>query len=76
MQLTLVRTLKDFVYSICNIQIFNLGIDTNHIEFSTVSGVNREVKNIFNAYGSVTNNTDFHGHGTHCAGKNIKLLFR
>ena len=46
-----------------------IGIDTSHVDFSPVSGVNRQVTNIFNAYGPVTSNTDGNGHGTHCAGK-------
>ena len=45
-----------------------LGIDTNHIEFKPVVGVNRKVINIYNAYGNITTNTDGQGHGTHCAG--------
>ena len=51
-----------------DIYIIDSGIDTNHIEFSSVSGVSRTVSNIFNQFGSVTSNTDGFGHGTHCAG--------
>ena len=49
--------------------ILFIGIDTAHVEFSPISGVNRQVTNIYNVYGSVTGNTDGNGHGTHCAGK-------
>jgi hypothetical protein len=56
-----------FVYSGSGVDVYvvDTGIDATHIEFA--SGT-RTVKNIFNAYGSVTTNTDGHGHGTHCAG--------
>ena len=37
--------------------------------------MNREVINIFNAYGSVTKNTDNNGHGTHCAGNTLNYNF-
>ena len=51
-----------------DIYIIDTGIDTNHIEFASVSGVSRTVSNIFNQFGPVTSDTDGHGHGTHCAG--------
>eukprot|EP01036_Dinobryon_divergens_P027191 gene27191-35921_t len=51
-----------------DIYIIDSGIDTNHIEFASVSGVSRTVSNIFNQFGAVTSNTDGFGHGTHCAG--------
>eukprot|EP01036_Dinobryon_divergens_P022715 gene22715-30998_t len=53
-----------------DIYIIDSGIDTNHIEFASVSGVSRTVSNIFNQYGAVTSDTDDDdsGHGTHCAG--------
>ena len=60
----------------CGVDIYVLdsGIDTNHIEFSPVSGVNRTVANIFNQFGPISSNTDGFGHGTHCAGT-IQLIF-
>lgn len=51
-----------------DIYIIDSGIDTNHIEFASVSDVSRTVSNIFNQFGDVTSNTDGYGHGTHCAG--------
>ncbi len=48
-----------------DIYVLDTGIDTTHYEFSNAG---RVVSNIFNGFGSVTTNTDGHGHGTHCAG--------
>ena len=43
--------------------VLDTGIDTNHIEFTTDSS--REVKNLYNYFGSVTTDTDGAGHGIH-----------
>ena len=51
-----------------DIYVIDSGIDTNHIEFASVSGVSRTVSNIFNQFGAATSDTDGFGHGTHCAG--------
>ena len=51
-----------------DIYVIDSGIDTDHIEFASVSGVSRTVSNIFNQFGAVTSDTDGFGHGTHCAG--------
>ena len=58
-----------------DVYVVDTGLDTNHIEFQAVSGVTREVKNIYDAYGSSQAsmyhpgaNTDVEGHGTHVAG--------
>ena len=58
-----------------DVYVVDTGLDTNHIEFQAVSGVTREVKNIYDAYGPSQAsmyhpgaNTDVEGHGTHVAG--------
>ena len=53
----------------CGVDVYVLdtGLDTVHQEFEP-SELDRVVSNIWNAYGSVTDNTDGNGHGTHCAG--------
>ena len=51
-----------------DIYVIDSGIDTDHIEFASVSGVSRTVSNIFNQFGALTSDTDGFGHGTHCAG--------
>ena len=51
-----------------DIYVIDSGINTEHIEFASVSGVSRTVSNIYNYFGPVTTNTDGFGHGTHCAG--------
>jgi hypothetical protein len=49
-----------------------IGIDTTHIEFTSLPNSNRIVRNIYNAF--IPNkykpslNPDDAGHGTHCAG--------
>ena len=57
-----------------DIYIIDSGIDTNHIEFTPVSGSMRIVANIFNEFGALTSNTDGFGHGTHCAGKLVPTV--
>lgn len=54
-------------YRGCGVDVYviDTGIDTLHREFNNTG---RVVQNIFNAYGSITANTDGDGHGTHCAG--------
>ena len=49
-----------------NVYVVDTGIDTTHVEFSNQD--DREVKNIYNAYGSVLPNLDMQGHGTHVSG--------
>ena len=53
----------------CSVDVYVLdtGVDTQHIEFGS-NGNGRVVENIWNGFGSVTDNTDGHGHGSHCAG--------
>ena len=52
-----------------DVYVLDTGLDADHIEFYDSSGSSgREVKNIWSAYGSVSSNTDGHGHGTHVAG--------
>ena len=60
-----------------DVYVVDTGLDTNHDEFRPVSGsgLTREVKNIYDAYGSSQSsmyhpgsNTDVEGHGTHVAG--------
>jgi subtilisin family serine protease len=51
-----------------DVYVLDTGIDTTHQEFSDI-GMSRTVSNIYNAYGSITTNTDGHGHGTHCSGE-------
>lgn len=58
-------------YHGCGVDIYviDTGIDINHVEFQSLPGYPRKVANIYNAYGSVSDNTDGNGHGTFCAGK-------
>ena len=49
-----------------DVYVADTGIDTLHQEFATPTS--RVVENIFNAFGSVTTDTDGHSHGTHCSG--------
>ena len=53
----------------CGVDVYVLdtGLDTGHVEF-TPTGNGRVVDNIWNGYGPITDNTDVHGHGSHCAG--------
>jgi subtilisin family serine protease len=50
-----------------NVYVLDTGLDTTHIEFAA-NGITRNVTNIYNYYGAITDNTDGDGHGTHCAG--------
>ena len=45
-------------------------LDTTHDEFADAlaADATREVANLWNGYGDVSENTDVQGHGTHCAG--------
>jgi subtilisin family serine protease len=56
-----------------DVYVIDTGVDTTHVEFSNV-GISRTVSNIYNAYGSITTNTDGNGHGTHCAGTKTSEL--
>jgi hypothetical protein len=49
-----------------SIYIVDSGIDLSHDQFNNTD--ERETANIFNYYGSLAENTDGDGHGTHCAG--------
>jgi hypothetical protein len=53
-----------------DVYVIDTGLDTTHVEFSDI-GISRTVANIYNAYGSITTNTDGNGHGTHCAGDHM-----
>ena len=57
-------------YSGRNVDVYVLdtGLDTTHKEFESSSLFTRVVENVYNGYGSVSDNTDVNGHGTHCAG--------
>jgi subtilisin family serine protease len=46
--------------------VVDTGLDTTHAEFSNTGA--RTVANLYNGYGNVTEDTDRHGHGSHCAG--------
>jgi hypothetical protein len=53
-----------------NIYVLDTGIDTNHPEFQPVDGgCSRVVENIYDDFNEgLSDDTDGHGHGTHCAG--------
>ena len=49
-----------------DVYVADTGLDTTHAEFANTNV--RSVANLYNGFGDVTENTDGHGHGTHCAG--------
>lgn len=51
-----------------SIYILDTGLDTTHSEFTENQPHAREVLNVYNGYGSISDNTDVQGHGTHVAG--------
>lgn len=51
-----------------SVYVIDTGIDTTHVEFQNQEGNLREVKNVYNYFGDLSDNTDDNGHGTHCAG--------
>ena len=60
-----------------DVYVLDTGLDVLHEEFASVRdtsgdvrevGIARNVSNVFNYYGKLSDNTDNNGHGTHCAG--------
>lgn len=49
--------------------VLDTGVDCGHYEFEDIT-----CSNIFNPYGSNTENTDGDGHGTHCAGESRESM--
>jgi subtilisin family serine protease len=62
-----------------NVFVVDSGIDTTHVEFAPNGVFQRDVQNLYDRYvtvgadgdvlqGVVSDNNDYVGHGTHCAG--------